>query len=94
MEGNTRLCITIAEKDLAITASHCIPKNKQNGDSLTIFDQAGQSYQVSIIFRNKELDLALLKPTEKEFDIEPLEVGTVDIGTSYFALVSYIRNQS
>ncbi|KAE9553591.1 hypothetical protein FO519_003186 [Halicephalobus sp. NKZ332] len=86
MEGNTRICVTVPEKDLAMTASHCVPNDKKNGDSLTIFDQMGKPYEVKIVFRNKEVDLVLLQPVEKEFDIEPLEFGSCEVGKPYFAL--------
>ena len=92
MDGNIRVCVTVIEKDLAVTASHCIPKDKKVNDLLTIFDQLGNMYEVNIIFENKELNLALLQTVENEFGVEPLEVGLYEVGKAYFALVSYIRN--
>ena len=92
MDGNIRVCVTIAEKDLAVTANHCIPKDKKEGDVLTIFSQSGKPYEVEIIYQNEELDLALLQPVEDDFEVEPLEVELPAGGEPYFALVGYIKN--
>jgi hypothetical protein len=81
--------VTIMTKQLAVTANHCIPSDKEQGDSMQIFDHEGQTYRVTIILQNKENDFAILRLFPKEFPIEPLPIEPPSVGTSYFALVSH-----
>lgn len=91
-DGQYRTCVTIVETDLAISAGHCIPKDKKKGDHLTIFNQLDKSYDVTIIFLSKELDVVLLQSVNDIFVVEPLEIGLFEVGRDYFVLVSCIKN--
>lgn len=86
INGQYRICVTIVDANLAIAAGHCIPKDKKKGDYLTIYDQSNKSYEVEIIFLNRELDLALLKPVVHVFNVKPLEIGSYGVGIDYFVL--------
>lgn len=85
------MCVTLMSKNSAITASHCIPQNTKVGNTLTLFDQHNRSYEARLISQDKKIDLAVLQLKEGMFEVNPLPLELCTAGTSYFALVSYIR---
>lgn len=83
-----RSCITIATNEYALMAAHCLPFDIPEQFQFVIFNQDDNSYVVQIELINRNLDFAVLKTVEKEFENCPNGLAYPDMGLKYACLVS------
>jgi hypothetical protein len=94
-EGNIKNCVTVASSELAFMAGHCLPKNCALGDEFTVYDNAGKSYPVEILYSDRMEqsgdDFAILKITDGKFPHYPSSMLLPENGLPYFILASIFR---
>jgi hypothetical protein len=88
--SHIRSCVTIAEKEIALMAAHCLPDGVQEGFKFEIYNQADQPHLVEVKYINKRCDFVVLKTVEKEFDSCPVGLGGVYSGIEYTVIVSFL----
>ncbi|KAE9553593.1 hypothetical protein FO519_003188 [Halicephalobus sp. NKZ332] len=84
--GNIRSCVTVAEKEYALMAAHCLPIGVPEQLQFEIYNQDDEPHVVQIKYINRQLDFAVLKTVDKEFDAFPTSLSYPDMGTKYTVL--------
>lgn len=86
--SDIRSCVTVASKETALMAAHCLPIGVQEGYEFEIFNQEGSPHLVEVKYINRDLDFVVLKTAKKEFDTCPISLAYPEVGTKYGVLVS------
>lgn len=86
--GTIRNCVTVAEKDTALMAAHCLPEGVKEGFQFEIYSQENQSHLVQVKYINRKYDFVVLKTVDKEFDAYPIALACPDVGIEY-AILGY-----
>ncbi|CAI4231232.1 unnamed protein product [Auanema sp. JU1783] len=81
-----RSCVTVARKECAITAAHCLPDGLPEGFQFEIFDQDDKSVLVQVEYINQANDFAVLKTVTKPFENYPQGLAYPDAGIPYTLL--------
>lgn len=82
-----RSCVTIAKKEIALMAAHCLPDGVPEQFQFEIFNQKKQPHLVEVKYINRQFDFVVLKTVNKEFDVCPIGLAYPDVGTKYAILV-------
>lgn len=85
-----RFCVTVAKKEYAITAAHCLPDGVPEGFQFEIFNQDDKPLLVQLECINKANDFAVLKTVKKAFGNYPQGLAYPDAGIGYTLLVSIL----
>lgn len=88
--GQIRSCVTVAEKETALMAAHCLPIGVLEGFKFDIYSQEGRPHPVQVKYINRNFDFVVLKTVEKEFDSCPIALAAPDVGIEYTVLVSFL----
>lgn len=83
-----RSCVTIAKKEIALMAAHCLPDGVPEQFQFEIFNQKKQPHLVEVKYINRQFDFVVLKTVNKEFDVCPIGLAYPDVGTKY-AILGY-----
>lgn len=83
-----RSCVTVATKEYALMAAHCLPVDILEQFKFAIYNQDDKPHIVRIECINRNLDFAVLKTVEKEFEKYPNGLAFPDTGIKYTLLVS------
>ncbi|KAI6188450.1 hypothetical protein M3Y98_00356200 [Aphelenchoides besseyi] len=84
--NNIRSCVTVAEKETALMAAHCLPVGVPEGFTFEIYNQDGRPHLVQVKYINRNFDFVVLKTVDKEFDTCPIGLGAVEVGIEYTVL--------
>lgn len=85
-----RSCVTVAEKETALMAAHCLPIGVPEGFEFEIYSQEDQPRLVQVKYINRNFDFVVLKTVGKGFDAHPIGLAYPEVGTEYAVLVSFL----
>ncbi|KAE9546422.1 hypothetical protein FO519_010366, partial [Halicephalobus sp. NKZ332] len=85
--STVRSCVTVAKKEIALMAAHCLPFGVPEGFVFEIYSQENQPHLVEVKYINREFDFVVLKTVDKGFDECPIGLAYPDVGTEYAVLV-------
>jgi len=81
-----RSCVTVAKKEIALMAAHCLPFGVPEGFVFEIYSQENQPHLVEVKYINRKFDFVVLKTVNKGFDECPIGLAYPDVGTEYAVL--------
>ncbi|KAI6215049.1 hypothetical protein M3Y94_00339100 [Aphelenchoides besseyi] len=84
--SSIRSCVTVATKDIALMAAHCLPIGVPEGFTFEIYSQEGRPHMVQVKYINRNVDFVVLKTMNEEFDTCPIGLEAAVRGIEYTVL--------
>jgi len=84
--GTVRNCVTVALKEYAVTAAHCIPIGVPERFQFDIFSQDNQPHRVELKHIDREIDFAVLKSVGGGFGVFAEKLAFPEMGSEYIVL--------